>query len=238
MTALPAATAAITNSATVRPALPVPRRAAGPADRSVKQPRLPARRARAAALCVAAIICSAGWALAAAWIPLKAELAQRLLQRSWQHILAGNRESRPWPGADTRPLARLRVPSLGIDQLVLEGQSGRNLAFGPVWQDVARSGSDRVISGHRDTHFRFLRHLSAGDRVLLETPRTQQRGDPRGAGHVAEYVVAYSEVVDSRVQDLVLEPGSDRLSLVTCYPFDAPSAGGPLRLVVTAVRTR
>ena len=32
-----------------------------------------------------------------------------------------------------------------------------------------------------------------------------------------------------------MEPSVSRLSLVTCYPFDAPVAGGPLRYVVTAL---
>jgi sortase A len=43
------------------------------------------------------------------------------------------------------------------------------------------------------------------------------------------------EVIDSREFELVLEPGMARLSLVTCYPFDAAAAGGPLRYVVTAL---
>jgi sortase A len=81
-----------------------------------------------------------------------------------------------------------------------------------------------VISGHRDTHFRFLETLQAGDRIRLQTP----------AG-VEDYAVSFMEIVDSRRQDMVLEPSTPRLSLVTCYPFDAAFAGGPLRYVVTAL---
>jgi len=47
--------------------------------------------------------------------------------------------------------------------------------------------------------------------------------------------VHYLEVVDSRVQDLVIDPGMERISLVTCYPFDSLQTGGPLRYVVTAL---
>jgi sortase A len=86
-----------------------------------------------------------------------------------------------------------------------------------------------VISGHRDTHFRFLQDLAIGDIIGIETP-----GWPDTGVHTATYVVEYVEVIDSRRQDLVLEPARDRLSLVTCYPFAAPLAGGPLRLVITA----
>jgi len=56
----------------------------------------------------------------ALWIPLKAELAQLLIERSWQETLNGDLQSRPWPWADTRPAAILSIPRHGIRQLVLE----------------------------------------------------------------------------------------------------------------------
>jgi sortase A len=161
--------------------------------------------------------------LSAAWIPIKADLAQWLIERSWRAGVAGGTTKPPWPWADTRPAAVLIVPRLGIRQFVLEGSSGRNLAFGPVFLDGTLDGADRVISGHRDTHFRFLRELRAGDRLQL-TGRAASRW----------FEVRSLEVVDSRDRELVIEPGVERLSLVTCYPFDDPVAGGPLRYVVTA----
>ena len=160
----------------------------------------------------------------ALWIPLKAELAQRLIERSWQETLNGNVQSRPWPWADTRPVAVLSIPAHGIRQLVLEGNSGRNLAFGPVFLDGTSNGRDMVISGHRDTHFRFLGALQAGDRIQLSTRNSSQW-----------FVVQEMEVVDSRRQELVIEPGLSRISLVTCFPFDSLRPGGPLRYVVTAL---
>jgi len=35
---------------------------------------------------------------------------------------------------------------------------------------------------------------------------------------------------------VLLDAGDDRLTLVTCYPFDSPVPGGPLRYVVVATR--
>ena len=158
------------------------------------------------------------------WIPVKAELAQWLIHRSWQAALEGVVAARPWPWADTRPAALLDVPAHGVRQVVLEGNSGRNLAFGPVFVDGTSGGQDRVISGHRDTHFRFLGALREGDLIGLSTPRSERW-----------YEVRQLDVVDSRQRELLIEPGRDRLSLVTCYPLDSPVAGGPLRLVVTAL---
>lgn len=160
----------------------------------------------------------------AAWMPLKAELAQWLIERNWHQSLSGETQAPPWPWADTRAVAKLSVPRLEVRLIVLAGNSGRNLAFGPVFTDGSETGHDLVINGHRDTHFRFMKSLSAGDRIRL-----RQQGVDRW------YRVRDLEVIDSRRQRMVIEPGLERLSLVTCFPFDSMHAGGPLRYVVTAL---
>ena len=162
--------------------------------------------------------------LESAWIPVKAELAQWLIEKSWQSSLDDDVPGPPWPWADTRPVAVLTIPARGIRQLVLEGNSGRNLAFGPVLTGSTLRDKDWVISGHRDTHFRFLETLQKGDLLNLST-----------AGASLWFEVKGLEIVDSRFEELVIEPGITRVSLVTCYPFDSPDAGGPLRYVVTAL---
>jgi len=162
----------------------------------------------------------------ALWIPIKAEIAQALLARSWHQTLAGNPDAKPWPWADTRAVAILEVPRLGLKEIVLEGSSGRNLAFGPtlVNSTAVEETQDRILSGHRDTHFHFLKDLKKDDLLRLVTPAGSQ-----------EYQVSWLEVVDTRQQQLVIDDGVERLTLLTCYPFDAPTAGGPMRWVVTAV---
>jgi sortase A len=162
--------------------------------------------------------------LQALWIPAKAELAQWLIDYSWRQSLAGNEGVRPWPWADTRAVGVLIVPGHNIRQMILEGNSGRNLAFGPVLLGATAGGRDLVISGHRDTHFKFLKELRPGDRLQVkQRNRTQS------------FTVSQIEIVDSRNHELIIEPGTRRLSLVTCFPFDSPQAGGPLRYVVTAL---
>ncbi len=162
----------------------------------------------------------------ALWIPLKAELAQHLLERAWLRTLAGEVDAKPWPWADTRAVAVLEVPRLGLREIVLEGSSGRNLAFGPTPINTTGldQSADRILSGHRDTHFSFLKDLKTGDLLRLRTTTGTR-----------EYRVSWQEAVDSRVQQLVIDDSIDRLTLLTCYPFDAPTAGGPLRWVVTAL---
>ena len=162
----------------------------------------------------------------ALWIPVKAELAQHLLERAWLRTLAGEPDAKPWPWADTHAVAILEVPRLGLREIVLEGSSGRNLAFGPTLVNTTQldRSADRILSGHRDTHFSFLKDLQTGDLLRLRTTTGTR-----------DYRVSWQEAVDSRQQQLVIDENIERLTLLTCYPFDAATSGGPLRWVVTAV---
>ena len=162
----------------------------------------------------------------AMWIPAKAELAQFLLETSWLRTLEGEPNAKPWPWADTRAIAVLEIPRLSLREIVLEGSSGRNLAFGPTLINTTRidETADRILSGHRDTHFSFLKELQTGDLLRLRTP-TQTR----------DYRVSWQEAIDSRQQQMVIDDSIERLTLLTCYPFNAATAGGPMRWVVTAL---
>jgi len=175
------------------------------------------------------------WQLGAAgYIHVKAWLAQMLLSQAWADTLAGNAPSdagalrRPWPWADTGPVARLRVPDLGVDEIVLAGASGRTLAFGPghLEQTAAPGAAGHsVVSGHRDTHFAFLANLAPAMKLEVQRPD----------GGWRRYQVQGSAVIDSRSARLSLDVGRPALTLVTCWPFDAVEAGGPLRYAVTAI---
>ena len=59
-----------------------------------------------------------------AWIYVKAQLAQYLLQHAWVRTINGEHNVKPWPWADTWPLARLYVPHYGVDLIALAGASG------------------------------------------------------------------------------------------------------------------
>ncbi len=124
-------------------------------------------------------------------------------------------------------MARLRAPAQGVERLVLAGDSGNALAFGPGHTNAsAQLGTAglAVIGGHRDTHFAFLRHLPAGAKLQLQLPDGSWR----------DYRVETREVVDASTQSLSPQVGQEQLLLVTCYPFDALQANGPLRYVVGA----
>jgi sortase A len=180
--------------------------------------------------------------LQAAWIEVKAFAAQALIEAAWQRNQLGALSARPWPWADTTPIARLTVLARdprsvsmpapyaiprGESLIVLEGSSGRNLAFGPT-HDAASvlpgDAGNSVIAAHRDTHFKILERLAPGDRLRIE----------RIDGRVAFFAVTDIRIVDSRQARIALDADAPRVTLVTCYPFDAIRPGGPLRFVVTA----
>jgi sortase A len=177
---------------------------------------------------VSCILALGFWQLGqGAYVPAKAWVAQEMMQRAWRRAEAGDAAPAPWPWADTWPVARLSARDGEVDLIVLEGGSGRILAFGPGHMSASVLPGDAgnsVVAGHRDTHFQFLKYLRKGDSIRIDRPD--------GRGHL--FSVTGIDVVDSRRGSIVLDTEVPMLSLVTCYPFDAPMPGGPMRYVVTA----
>ena len=166
--------------------------------------------------------------LSAVWIPLKAVTGQILLHQAWQRTLAGSAVVKPWPWADTWPVARLELPTLGESFIVLAGASGESLAWAPGHLDGTAEPGDfgnSAISGHRDTHFSVLQDLSPADEIIVE----------RRDGRKLRYIVREMKVVDYRdTSVLSSDTQLPTLTLITCYPFDAVVPGGPERYVVRA----
>jgi sortase A len=184
------------------------------------------------ALLIAAVLGLGLWQIGEGlWIPAKAWLAQLLIARAWDEAMATGRPAPPWPWADTTPVARLVVPALGVDQIVLAHATGRTLAFGPGHLDGSPAPGHAglsVVSGHRDTSFRFLAEVTPGTALRV------QRAD----GAWIDYFVREVSVVDERTTQLpLIANGPPQLALTTCYPFDAVMPGGPLRLVALAEAT-
>lgn len=162
------------------------------------------------------------------YIPAKAKLAQVLLHQAWANTLLHHGQvNKPWPWADTWPVARLLVPSQDIDQIVLHGDRGNSLAFGPglsLQSFQHRGHSVIMISAHRDTEFHFLKHVAVGEAFFLQNTHAQYQ----------RYLVKQIQIIDSRNGNIRVPDRGKWLILVTCYPFDALLTGGSRRYVVTA----
>jgi sortase A len=111
------------------------------------------------------------------------------------------------PGA---PIARLVIPRLGIDEIVVEGVGDAELRAGPGhMRGSALPGArgNSVISAHRDRHFRQLAGIALGDTVTTET-----------LAGVTTWIVTGREVV-RRGAPALYETDEPTLTLTTCWPM-------------------
>ena len=126
---------------------------------------------------------------------------------------------------DGESIGEIVIGRLGIDVVIAQGDSDAILAraVGHL-RATALPGVDGnvVLAAHRDTFFRPLKDVRAGDAITLRT----RKGDFR-------YEVEWTEVV--RPTDVqVLEPtGGQTLTLITCFPFYYVGAA-PNRFIVHA----
>ena len=200
-----------------------------PVPPSAQPPKAKTRALRKLLLALLALVFLLGlWQIGKGiTIRARAQLAQVLMRDAWERTLAGERQVKPWPWADTWPVARLSVPEQKIDLYILAGANGRIIAFGPGHMfGTALPGEkgNSVIGGHRDTHLAFLRDVKRGTELEV------QRSD----GAWRRYRVKAAEVLDQAETWVTRQSGWTRMTLITCYPFDALQAGGPLHYVVFA----
>ena len=157
----------------------------------------------------------------------KAHLAQYLIADAWNQTLKDGEQHKPWDWADTHPVAKLSFPNLEETSYVLEGASGRNMAFGPartLTSGMPGGEISTIISAHNDSHFKFLGQVKLNDLITIETTAGQ-----------FTYQVKDLRVVDSSQQQVTIKQ-QDELILTTCYPFNALQTGGKMRYQVTALR--
>ncbi len=165
------------------------------------------------------------------WIYFKAVIAEGLLEQAWVKTMETGIPATPWSSMDAELAARLTVPALGVDQIVLSDATGQALAFAPAIVEGSRTPDEpglTAIAAHKNTHFAFLEHMSAGETLSLQTIDDVKY----------DYVVETGFVMDVRTDTLPQNENADGLLLITCYPFDALSFNGPLRYVVSARKVK
>jgi LPXTG-site transpeptidase (sortase) family protein len=129
----------------------------------------------------------------------------------------------PW--AIGSPIARLTIPTLGLDEVVMEGVGDEELNAGPGHLPGSVLPGERgnsVISAHRDRHFSSLGSLQVGDLVTTET----------ASGRRTKWIVISRRVVGSHTPALFSTP-DPTLTLTTCWPIRYVGTA-PDRLIITA----
>ena len=110
------------------------------------------------------------------------------------------------------PIGRLEIPRIGLSAIVMEGddENTLNVAVGHLpdtplpWQD-----GNAALAGHRDTFFRPLRRVQAGDDIRLVTPRG-----------TFQYRATRQMVVEPHELWVLDSSPAAALTLITCYPFN------------------
>jgi sortase A len=106
------------------------------------------------------------------------------------------------------PIARIRIPRIGLDAIVVEGADGDALRRGPghlPGSAFPGGFGTCAIAAHRDRWFERLSEVQSGDPVVLETP------DYRFA-----YAVSQKRVVTPDRGDLLAPSADPTLTLITC----------------------
>ncbi|MCF6322544.1 MAG: class GN sortase [Rhizobiaceae bacterium] len=164
------------------------------------------------------------------WIKAKAELAQVLLNQAFERVLKSPVSSsstfKPWSWADIEPVARLNAPRLNKTSIILNDTNGEALAFGPGHLPNTPLPGERgtsVLSGHRDTHFAWIKDLKNGDRINVEN----------ADGSKVSFSVQRTWIARFDASGIDADSDETLIALTTCYPFDAKTRG-PLRYIVEA----
>jgi LPXTG-site transpeptidase (sortase) family protein len=124
------------------------------------------------------------------------------------------------------PVARLVMPTIGEDDVVLEGVDPYELNGGPghlPGSALPGETGNAVISAHRDRHFRHLDRLQVGDTVLTYVD-----------GQESVWRVATRQVVSAATPAL-FSTAAATLTLTTCWPV-RDLGPAPDRLIVSAIQ--
>jgi sortase A len=124
------------------------------------------------------------------------------------------------------PVARIQIPAIGVDEIVIEGVSLDHLKKGPGHfpeTPLPGQAGNAAIAGHRTTWgapFHRVDELADGDEIVVETLQGEFR-----------YEVSGIEIVKPHQVEVLDDFGDDRLTLTACHPKYSARE----RIVVTAL---
>ncbi len=124
------------------------------------------------------------------------------------------------------PTARIIIPKIGVDKIVVEGVALPDLKKGPGhYPDSPLPGQEgnAAIAGHRTTYgapFNRIDELVAGDEITVETVQGE-----------FTYRVTEQLIVSPSQVDVLEDKGDNRLTLTSCHP----KYSARQRIIVVAV---
>jgi sortase A len=163
------------------------------------------------------------------------KLEQRGLEQEFERSLERRRTRAPTEAADDRAglerrlareakawrrelapgdaVARLRIPSLGVDEILVNGTDTGSLKRGPgryLKSALPGEGELMYVAGHRTTYgapFSRIDRLQRGDRVIVELPYATY-----------EYAITGHRIVAATELSVLRSKGYEQLALQACHP--------------------
>jgi sortase A len=129
---------------------------------------------------------------------------------------------------DGHPVGRIRIPAIGVTQVIVQGTGTEDLRKGPGhYPSTPLPGAPGTVgvAGHRTTYgapFRRVNQLHRGDRITVEMPYA-----------TITYRVERLRIVDPTALWVVDRRSYDRLVLTACHPLYSAAK----RIVVFARKT-
>lgn len=175
------------------------------------------------------IIAALGYFINLGYEDMQARLEQRKLQQEWENITKKTASSDSTQTASGKgdkgaglssnasygkPLARMVIPKINLDTIVLEGVGSDVLKKGPGhMRNTAKPGEvgNFVLSGHRSTYgrpFYALDKLKKGDPIHVYT-----------ATDKFTYYVTEQKIVDPTALWVTKQTKDKTLTLTTCHPI-------------------
>ena len=147
---------------------------------------------------------------------------RRLMQQGHSRETSGSIQMK-------KPLAVLHIPKIHLAVPLLDGTDVLTLnhAVGRISGTAWPSESGNIgIAGHRDSFFRGLKDVRAGDSIELQTSRETDT-----------YIVDRIQIVTPDAVEVLRSRPAPSLTLVTCYPFYFIGSA-PQRFIVSASLTQ
>lgn len=114
---------------------------------------------------------------------------------------------------DGDPVARIVIPKIGVDKVVVQGVTRDDLKKGPghyVGTPFPGQAGNAAIAGHRTTYgapFHRVDELVPGDEIEVETVQG-----------TFTYVVQETTIVRPSDVEVIADKGDNRLTLTSCHP--------------------
>jgi sortase A len=131
----------------------------------------------------------------------------------------------PVPTAGPETARHIRIPAIGVDQDIFQGDDWDTLKQG-VGQRLGTPNpgqpGNMVLSAHNDIYgetFRFLDQLQAGDMIYVSTSQREYI-----------YIVDQVQIVEPTRVDVLDQTPETIVTLISCYPYLVDN----MRIVVTA----